>query len=93
MKLFRFLFAVDALALAVLAYFFLDGLRYATNADYFSVWIPLLLIPAGVLGLAWLLKAKGKVGAANVLLGLMAAPFVLYGLFIGLFVVLSPDMR
>jgi hypothetical protein len=91
--LFRFLFAFDALALLVLGYFFADGLRYEPGEDYLSLWLPILLIPAAVLAGAWALRGKGKTGVANVLLGILAAPFLLYLLFIGLFVVLQPDMR
>jgi len=92
-KLFRILFGFDALALLVLIYFFIDGLRYASGSDYMGAWAPLLLVPIAVLTLAWVLKGKGSLVAANVLLGLLAAPFLLYGLFVGLFVVLAPDMR
>jgi len=94
MKLFRVLFAFDALALLVLLYFFVDGLQYASSGgDYFGTWLPILLVPVAVLAGAWGLSANGKTGVANVLLGILAAPFVLYLLFIGLFVVLQPDMR
>ena len=93
MRLFRVLFVFDGLAWLVLLYFFLDGLQYSPGGDYFGTWAPILLIPAAVLAGAWALRAKGRTGAANLLLGVMAAPFVLYLLFIGLFVVLQPDMR
>lgn len=93
MKLFRVLFAFDAMALLVLAYFFVDGLRYDPGGDYIGTWIPILLVPIAVLGGSWALNANGKTGAAKVLLGLLAAPFLLYLLFVGLFVVLQPDMR
>jgi hypothetical protein len=93
-RLFRILFAFDVLGLLVLAYFFVDGLRYATaGGDYMEVWIPLLLVPVAMLAGAWALHGTGKTGAANVLLAVLAAPFVLYLLFVGLFVVLDPDMR
>ena len=91
--LFRVLFAFDALALLVLAYFFADGLRYQPDEDYFGIWLPILLIPAAVLAGAWALHDKGKTGIAKILLGVLAAPFVLALLFVGLFVVLQPDMR
>jgi hypothetical protein len=91
--LFRILFVFDALALLVLAYFFVDGLQYEPGADYLGTWMPILLVPAAVLAGAWALHGKGRTGAANVLLGVLAAPFLLYLLFIGLFVVLQPDMR
>lgn len=94
MRLFRILFVFDVLALLVLLYFFVDGLRYATaGGDYVGTWMPILLAPVAVLGGAWALSGKGRIGMANVLLGVLAAPFVAYLLFIGLFVVLQPDMR
>ena len=93
MKLFRVLFAFDALALLVLAYFFVDGLRYDPGEDYIGTWVPILLVPIVVLAGSWALHANGKTGTAKLLLGLLAAPFLIYLLFIGLFVVLQPDMR
>jgi hypothetical protein len=93
MALFRILFGFDVLAMLVLFYFFADGLRYEPGAEYLGVWLPVLLVPAAVLAGAWALRGKGKTGTANVLLGVLAAPFVLALLFIGLFVVLQPDMR
>jgi hypothetical protein len=93
MKLFRILFGFDLLALLVLLYFFFDGLQYGTGPDYLSTWAPLLGVPILVLGGAWALRANGKVGFANALLAVLAAPFVFYLLFIGLFVVLDPDMK
>ena len=93
MKLFRVLFAFDALALLVLLYFFADGLRYSSGGDYFGTWLPILLVPVAVLAGAWALHRNGKHGAANALLSVLAAPFVIYLLFVGLFVVLDPDMR
>ena len=93
MHLFRILFGFDALALLASLYFFADGLRYAPGPDYVGTWVPLLLVPSIVLAGAWALRANGKVSVANVLLGLLAAPFLLYALFVGLFVVLQPDMR
>jgi UPF0716 family protein affecting phage T7 exclusion len=93
MRLFRILFAFDVLGLLVLLYFFLDGLRYEPGGEYLGLWLPILLVPAAALAGAWALRGKGRSGTANVLLGVLAAPFVLCLLFIGLFVVLQPDMR
>jgi hypothetical protein len=93
MKLFRILFVFDALAFVVLFYFFADGLRYEPGPDYIGTWLPVLLVPAGVLAGAWILRGKGKLTLANVLLGILATPFLLYALFVGLFIVLDPDMR
>lgn len=94
MRLFRILFAFDVLALLALAYFFVDGLRYpSSGGNYFQTWLLLLGIPVAVVAGSAALSAKGRTAAANVLLGVLAAPFVLYLLFVGLFVVLQPDMR
>ena len=93
MRLFRLLFAFDALALLGLVYFFADGLRYGAGEGYLGLWLPILLVPAGALAGAWALRAGGRTAAANVLLALLEAPFALYLLFVGLFVVLQPDMR
>jgi hypothetical protein len=93
MKLFWFLFAVDVLAFFGLLFFFVDGLSTATNDNFVSSWIPLLLVPAAMLAGAWILRGKGKIVPANILLGILAAPVFLGALFIGLFIVLDPDMR
>jgi hypothetical protein len=92
--MFRTLFVIDLLGWLVLGYFFLDGLRYASSGgDYFGTWMPILLVPLAVLAGAWALHGKGKTGIANLLLAILAAPFVLYLLFIAMFVVLQPDFR
>jgi hypothetical protein len=94
MVLFRILLVFDLLGLLALLYFFADGMRYpSSGGDYFGVWLPLLAVPTGVMALAWVLKGKGHTTPANVLLGILAAPGVLYLLFIAMFIVLQPDMR
>jgi len=92
--LFRILFVFDVLGWLVLAYFFVDGLRYpSSGGDYLGTWMPILLIPLAVLGGALALHSNGKTGVAKVLLAILASPFVLYLLFVGMFVVLQPDFR
>jgi hypothetical protein len=93
MKLFRILFAIDALGSLVLLYFFVDGLRYGLDGDALSLWVLFLGVPVAVMAGAWVLRGKGNIAAANVLLGVLAVPFLLYGLFVGMFVALDPDMR
>ena len=82
MKLYRFLLVFDGLAFALLLFFFASGLGTATNDDYVTVWLPLLLIPGAVIAGALMLHGKGKTGIAKLLLGLLAVPGVLYLLFI-----------
>ena len=93
MKLFRILIAFDALGLLALLYFFLDGLRYATNGDYFGIWAVVLVVPAGMLAWAWSLKGKGNLTGANILLGVLSVPFAFALFFVGLFIVAPPDFK
>ena len=90
---FRALLIFDALAMLVLAFFFVDGLRYAPSGDYFSAWLPILAIPLAGLWLAWMLKANEKTGAAIAVLALLAAPGLLYLLVITLILVLQPNWQ
>ena len=94
MRLFPILFAFDALGLLGLVWFFLDGLRYpSSGGDYMGTWLPLLLVPAAMLAGALALRMKGKTGVAKALLGVLAVPFGLYGLFVLAMVVLQPSFH
>lgn len=84
MWFYRLLFIFDALVVAVLGYFFLDGLKYDTGSGPPVIWLPVLGLPIAMLVAAWLLREKGKRGLATVLLLVVAAPPVLYILFFGL---------
>jgi hypothetical protein len=90
--LFRILLVFDLLALAVLLYFFMDGLRYASSG-YFETWAPILLVAFGVLGGAWALHSGGKTRAASALLGVIAVPPFVYLLFVLLIVITQPNWR
>jgi len=93
-RLFPILFAFDALGLLGLVWFFLDGLRYpSSSGDYMGTWLPLLLVPAAMLAGALALRRKGRTGPATALLAVLAAPFVLYGLFVLAMVVLQPSFH
>ncbi|MDR2858483.1 MAG: hypothetical protein LBV50_11650, partial [Novosphingobium sp.] len=72
---------------AVLVYFFLDGLQYpSSGGPYFSIWLPLLGMLIAILAGAGILHNKGKHTMATVLLALLAAPPVLYIAFFGLLI-------
>ena len=92
---FRILFAFDALALLVLGYFFLDGLQYVAPGDvtYFTTWLPLLAIPFAMLLGAWILREKGRQGWAIAVLGVLAVPPALMGLFLGLILITNPHWQ
>jgi hypothetical protein len=90
MWLFRILFDFDALLLAVLLYFFVDGLQYGPPAEE---WLFMLGIPAAVLAGAWALQANGKRGLGSILLFALATPGLLYLLFIALLLILQPNWQ
>ncbi len=82
-------FVVDALVLLVLSYFFLIGLDDGTVSSFnIALWLPLICIPAAVLGGGLHLKATGRPRAATGLVALLAAPGVLLGGWMLLLVVL-----
>ena len=87
------LLVFDGLAFVLLLFFFATGLGTATNEDYVTVWLPLLLVPAAVIAGALMLKGKGKIGLAKLLLALLAVPPFLYLLFVLMFIILQPDMK
>lgn len=93
MVLFRILFVFDSLFLLVLAYFFFDGLRYASSGGSSAIWLLLLGVPIALLAGAWGLRSRSKVTAANVMLALLAVPPFLYLLFIGAIILLEPNWR
>ena len=94
MTFFRILVAIDALAAAILVFFFVEGLRDGSVSSYNGLlWLGLLAFPALVIGGGFLLRGKGRIGFANALLMLLAVPTLLYGGFVLLVLVLAPDFR
>ena len=94
MILFRILVAIDALAAAVILYFFLEGLREGSvSSENAAIWLALLLWPAATLGSAFLLRAQGRLRAATLALLLLAGPALLLALLLLMFLILRPDFR
>lgn len=87
---YRIFYAFDALAVLVLAYFFLDGLRHATDSGDFIIWLPLLGVPIAILVAAPVLRKRGQNVAAIALLVLLAVPALFFVLFFGLMIALHP---
>lgn len=87
---YRILYAIDALAALVLAYFFVDGLRYALSSSYVILWIPLLAMPIAIFVAAPALRKRGQNAAAITLLAILAIPPVCFVLFFGLLIALNP---
>ncbi len=91
MILFRILFGIDALAAAVIVYFFFVGLADGSVSSFNAgLWFAILAALAAILGGGWIANANGKRGAAIALLLVLAIPAVLYGLFILLIVIAQP---
>ena len=93
MKMYRFLLGFDILAFVVLLFFFAAGLGTATNDDYVVVWLPLLLVPAAMIGGAIVAHGKGHTALAKALLAVLAIPPLLIILYALMFIVLQPDMK
>jgi hypothetical protein len=89
--LFRIALGIDALAAVVALYFFLSGLaRGSVSSFNIGIWAALLGALALVLGGSLALRRAGHSGWGVALLGLIAIPALLYGLFIVLVIVLQP---
>lgn len=89
MKTFWTFLSIDALVFLVLGYFFLAGLGDGTVSSFnIAIWLPLVGVPAAVLWGGLHLKAIGRLGAAKLLLALLAVPGLLLGGWMLLIVVL-----
>lgn len=84
----RVLLGIDALVAAVLAWFFLVGLADGSVSSFnLGLWIGLLSAVAGVIAGGVALRRSGRPRLASALLGVVAAPGLLYGLFLLLILV------
>ena len=82
--IFRVLFGIGALVLAVLAYFYVQGLADGSVSGFnIRLWAATLAVPALVLGAALWLHGRGRRRAATLLLLLLAVPAVLLGAVVG----------
>jgi hypothetical protein len=92
--LYRLLLGIDALVAAVIVYFFFEGLADGTvSSSNMGLWMATLAAPAVVLGGGLALNARGRRGLAVALLAVLAAPGLLFGLFVLAMIVLQPDWR
>jgi hypothetical protein len=91
MTLYRVLFAFDALVMLVLAYFFLDGLKYSSSAETSIIWFLILAVPIAIIFAAWIFHENGRKLLASWLLVLLAIPPVFFVGFFGLLLLLNPN--
>ena len=91
MTFIRLLFAIDALAAAVILYFFAVGIADGSVSSFnIGLWLGILGALAVILGGGAALNAKGRRKAATALLLVLAIPAALYGLFFLLIIVFQP---
>ena len=91
MILFRILFGIDALAAAVVLFFFVWGLSDGTVSSFnILLWLALLGGCAGILGGGLLLNAYGQRRIANGVLLILAFPAFMIGLFFLAVIILQP---
>ena len=93
MILYRILLAIDLLAGSVLLFFFAWGVADGSAGYAPGTWLALLAFTWGTIAGAILLKRRGHVWGGVGLLLPVAAPAILYGLFILLAIILAPDWR
>lgn len=81
---FRILFGIGGIALAMLGYFFVQGLADGSvSGANIRLWAATLAVPALVLGLAFWLQRRGRRRAASVVLLVLAVPAALLGAVVG----------
>ncbi len=91
MTAFRILFGIDALAAAVVVFFFLWGLSDGSVSSFnILLWLAMLGGVGSVLGGGAWLRSYGQLGLAYGVLLLLAIPATLIGLFFLLLIVLQP---
>jgi hypothetical protein len=92
--LFYILFTINAIALAVILFFFMWGLSDGTVSSFNGLlWLAMLAIPSATLAGGWLQWAKGYRGFAVALLLLPSIPAILLFLFFLMIIVLAPDWK
>lgn len=92
--LFSLLFGFDAIVASVFVYFFLVGLGDGSVSSFnMGLWLAILGGLAVVLFGSWKLRAAGRRGAALTLLGVLAFPAAMFGLFMLALILLNPDWK
>lgn len=92
--LYRLLLGIDALVAAVVVYFLLEGLADGSVSSFnMGLWMATLGALAAILGGGLALNANGRRGLAVALLAVLAAPGLLYGLFVLALIALQPNWR
>ena len=92
--LFGILCGIDALIAAIFFYFFVWGMADGTvSAFNIGLWMAILAGIATILGAGVALRANGRHVAASLVLAVLAAPGLLFGLFFLVLIVASPSWK
>lgn len=88
---FRVLLGIDAIAAAIIGYFFLVGLADGSVSSFnIELWIGLLLGVAAIFAIGIALRRAARPALANLVLSTLAIPTVFYGLFILTVILAAP---
>lgn len=94
MTLFWFFALTDLIAATILIGFFIVGLGDGSVSSYnASLWLLILSGTAAIIGGGFVLKSRGRIWPANLVLMVLAIPALLYGLIILAMVINPPDFR
>lgn len=89
--IFWWLLGFSCLISLTLLYFFFTGLLDGTVSTYnMGIWTILVILAILIPSLGYRLHSSGNLRAANILLGIIAVPAVLYLLFFLLLIILQP---
>ncbi len=89
--LFWTLWGVDAVVAAIFTYFFVVGLADGSvSAFNMALWAIILVTLAGLLWGGYTLHSYGRESLAAILLGILAVPSILFGLFFLAVLILNP---
>ena len=92
--LYYILLTINAIALAVILFFFLWGLSDGTVSSFNGLlWLVMLAVPSATLLGGWLQWGKGNRAFAVTLLALPSMPALLLFLFFLMIIVLAPDWK
>lgn len=91
MILFWILWAIDAIATAIILYFFVEGLGDGSiTSRNGSMWALLVLLPIALLIGSYILKMRNNIVAAKWVLSILVIPAILYFLFFLFIIIANP---
>jgi hypothetical protein len=91
-QLYRVLIAINAIALALLLFFFLWGIQDGSvSAFNILLWLALLAVPSATLAGGALAWGKGQRALALVLLLVPALPALFFAIFFLAMIILQPN--